>query len=98
MKATETPYYISEPQSYCYIIHNGKAVNVAKIISLNTGDPKDTLANAKFVLQACNSYEEMLNACKGISTALDTDSRVGWRDFYRKRLAIDAAIALAEKE
>lgn len=44
-------------------------------------DGQDTLANAEFIVRACNCHEELLAACKAVAAALDRiqqDGTIVW--------------------
>lgn len=94
MKHTKLPWTIEYD-------HKGRAAAIGSdnilIAALSGRDPK---GNAEFIVRACNSHEDLLEACREVQRALTSPSRK-LLDSTRQEMepllqAVNAAIAKAE--
>ena len=81
-KHTPTPWHSFGP----IIHHNGQhvahVVNNERHPDGDTGSPEQR-ANAEFIVRACNSFDDLLAACKAVAAALDRiqqDGSIVWLD------------------
>ena len=77
---TPTPWEVDRPGCPCgYIFGGNGEAYVAKVLSLDDDvDPVASeparLANAEFIVRACNSHDELLAACEAALSATLADS------------------------
>ena len=67
MNHTPTPWKFAFPSRHIYAVDTGRHIATIHVRALPTfKDEEEAKANARFIVQACNSYEAMREALEGL--------------------------------
>lgn len=68
---------------------------IAQCPTTNIGGVIECVANAQFIVRACNAHDDLLAACKEALELVYSSNKIDWDNILTPKL--EAAIAKAEK-
>ncbi len=85
-KHTSVPWEVSDKQP-CQIWANGKCIAMTCLWP-DYGNP-EAYANAEFIVRACNSFDELLEACEEVLQS--PNMQISWQTFNKIKQALTKA-------
>lgn len=94
-ESTQIPWHVDQPSGEFLLVRDSSGVAVC---DCGYRDKLTAIANAKFIVAACNNYEAMLTALEKIVALDDGDAPYWWRDENMNILnEVRSALELARK-